>query len=138
MNWGRFIPTTMYLASAGSLFMAVLMVGLGLFCDSCTADDPDASVQGYLATACVYLLCSLWIWALGQLNRPAKGRWSTLVVWALMLTAVVLVLVGIWVVVEGAILAAEPDGGAFMGAGVLWAVGAVSVGIAGLLRTQEA
>ena len=137
MNWVRFVPTTMYLASIGSLFMAVLMVGLGLFCDSCTADDPDASVQGYLATACVYLLCSLWIGALGLLNRPAKGRWVHLVVWVLLLTTLVLVLVGILVVVEGAILADDPDGGAFMGAGVLWAVGAVSLGIAGLLRTQE-
>ena len=136
MNWARFVPSTLYLASVGSLLMMGLMLGLGLFCDECVASDPEASVEGYLSTACVYLVCAVWTAGVGTLLRPLTSRWNRLIAWALYAASAIQLLLGLVVVLEGMILAEEPDGGAFFGAGVLLALSILSLGLGALVGRE--
>ena len=136
MNRANIIPSTLYVASVGSLLMVGLLVALGLFCDTCVADDPDATAEGYLATACVYLLCAVWVAGVGTLLRPLSAPLNRLIMWALYAASVIQCLLGVVVVFEGMILAEEPDGSAFFGAGVLLVLAAISLGLGALVKRQ--
>jgi hypothetical protein len=136
MNRDTLIPSTLYFATVVSLLMVGLLVGLGLLCESCVADDQGGSVEGYLATACVYLLCAIWTAGVGYLLRPIGVRWKRLVSWALYAVCVIQFVLGVVVAFEGMILAEEPDAEAFFGAGVLWIVSAMSLGLAALVGRE--
>jgi len=133
MNRTDLIHSLLYLATVGGLLMVGLLVGLGLLCETCVADEQGGSVEGYLATACVYLLCSVWTAGVGSLLRPIGVRWSALISWALYAVCAIQLVLGVVVAFEGMILAEEPDGEAFFGAGVLWVLSAMSLGLGALV-----
>jgi hypothetical protein len=136
MNRTHFMASTLHWVTVGGLLMVVLLVGLGLLCESCVADEQGGSVEGYLATACVYLLCSLWTAGVGSLLRPIGVGWSRFISWALYAVCAIQFLLGVVVAFEGMILAEEPNGEAFFGAGVLWVLSAMSLGLAALVGRE--
>ena len=78
----------------------------------------------------------MWVAGVGTLLRPLSAPLNRLIMWALYAASVIQCLLGVVVVFEGMILAEEPDGSAFFGAGVLLVLAAISLGLGALVKRQ--